>query len=237
MLDSTAAPGHWRTRALRAVLFDLDGTLLDTADDIALALNRTLGEQGWPPVPAATVRQMIGRGSPILIKRAAQLLGQKPDPALHALMVERFFHHYGALEESGDCKAQPYDGAAATLRELHGAGLAIAVVTNKYQRFATQLLQLRGLDGWVDLVVGGDTCERRKPDPMPLLHACAALGVTPEAVVMVGDSTNDVQAARSAGIPVICVPYGYNEGQDPRSLPCDQLIERLTDLPEMLLGR
>lgn len=230
-----AIPASWKGRGLRAVLFDLDGTLLDTAADIALALNRATAEQGWAAVPLEEVRRMIGRGSPILIERAAAYLGRAVDPAQHAVILERFFDHYGALEESGECAARPYTGAAETLSALHDAGLRIAVVTNKQHRFAAALLHHQGLAGWVDCVVGGDSCTRRKPDPEPLLYACSTLGVTGAAALMIGDSTNDVQAARAAGIPVFCVPHGYNEGQDPRTLPCDLLLEGLGELPGLLL--
>ena len=229
------APARWRGRPLAAVLFDLDGTLLDTALDIALALNRTLAEYGSAPVAAGDVRRMIGRGAPMLIQRAAALQRHELDEASCASMVERFFHHYGALEQNDECAARPFAGVAEALQRLHAAGLAIAVVTNKQQRFAESLLRLCGLGQWVHLIVGGDSCERRKPDPQPLLFACAALGVPPTAALMVGDSTNDVQAARAAGIAIVCVPYGYNEGQDPRELPCDALVESLADLPAMLL--
>jgi len=225
----------WRGRPLAVVLFDLDGTLLDTAEDIALALNRATGEYGWPPVPATDVRHMIGRGAPVLIERAARALERDLDQATHAAVLERFFHHYGALEETGECAALAYEGAAEALQALHTAGLRVAVVTNKQQRFAQGLLEHLGLIEWVDAVVGGDSCERRKPDPQPLLHACTELGVPPSSALMVGDSTNDVQAARAAGIPILCVPHGYNEGQDPRTLPCDALVEQLSDLPGMLL--
>jgi phosphoglycolate phosphatase len=231
----TAAPARWQGRSLHAVLFDLDGTLLDTAADIALALNRATAEHGWAPVPLEEVSRMIGRGSPVLIDRAAKFLGIAPDATRHGVILERFFDHYGALEESGECAARPYTGAATALRALHGAGVRIAVVTNKQHRFATALLHHQGLDAWVDCVVGGDTCERRKPDPQPLLFACTALGVGAAAALMVGDSTNDVQAARGAGIPVFCVPHGYNEGQDPRTLPCDLLLGGLDELPGLLL--
>ena len=233
--SGATAPASWHGRPLSAVLFDLDGTLLDTAADIALALNRATAERGWLPVPLDQVRTMIGRGSPVLIDRAAEYLGRQADPALHATILARFFDFYGALEESGECAARPYPGAADALRALHGAGLRIAVVTNKWHRFATSLLHHQGLAAWVDCVVGGDTCERRKPDPQPLIHACTVLGVSAAEVLMVGDSTNDVQAARGAGIPIVCVPHGYNEGQDPRSLPCDLLLEGLGVLPGLLL--
>jgi phosphoglycolate phosphatase len=227
---------QWRERTLEAVLFDLDGTLLDTAADIAEALNRALAERGWPPIAPSEVRRMIGRGSPMLMERAAAFQNRELDEAAKAALLERFFHHYGFLEESGEFKAKPYAGAAECLRALHEAGLRIAVVTNKHERFATGLLTALGLHAWVDCVVGGDSCPRRKPDPEPLLYACKQLGVAAASALMIGDSINDVQAARGAGIAVICVPYGYNEGKDPRSLACDGFVESLADLPGLLAG-
>ncbi|MGO8830318.1 MAG: phosphoglycolate phosphatase [Steroidobacteraceae bacterium] len=226
----------WRGRPLDALLFDLDGTLLDTAGDITVALNRTLAEYGWAPEAQDEVRHMIGRGSPVLIQRTAARQGRALDEATQTAMVERFFHHYGSLQELDEFDAQPYPGVAESLRTLHGAGLRTAVVTNKQQRFASGLLGRLGLSAWVDLVVGGDSCERRKPDPQPLLFACDTLRVPASGALMVGDSINDVQAARGAGIPIVCVPYGYNEGRDPRALPCDALIESLADLAPMLLA-
>lgn len=229
------ARARWRERTLEAVLFDLDGTLLDTAADIALALNRTLAERGWMPIAESEVRRMIGRGSPMLIERAAASQSRALEEVDEASMLERFFHHYGFLEESGEFRARPYAGAAECLRTLREAGLRIAVVTNKHERFATGLLKALDLDVWVDRVVGGDSCKQRKPDPGPLLFACEKLGASPRRALMVGDSINDVTAARAAGIAVICVPYGYNEGQDSRQLPCDAFIESLADLPGVLL--
>ncbi len=230
------ATARWRGRTLGGVLFDLDGTLLDTAADIARALNKTIGERGWPALPVSDVARMIGRGSPILIERAAAALGKPLVAADQAAMVERFFEFYGGLEEANESDATAYPDVSATLRIVHEAGLATAVVTNKQKRFAEALLHRLELAGWIDLVVGGDTCERRKPDPQPLLHACATLGLAPEQTLMVGDSVNDVSAARAAGIPVVCVPYGYNEGQDPASLACDALLGTLADLPPLLWG-
>ena len=229
------APAQFGGRAIGAVLFDLDGTLLDTAGDIALALNRAVAEFHWPPVALADVRQFIGAGGAILVDRAAALQGRALSPAVRSAIIQRFFHHYGALGESGEYTADPYPGTINALRALHAAGVRIAVVTNKLHRFSVNVLQLRGFMDWVDCVVGGDTCERRKPDPQPLLYACERLGVSPKAALMVGDSINDAQAARAAGIAVICVSYGYNEGNDPKSLPCDQLIDSLEILPSMLL--
>ena len=231
------APAHFRGRALGAVLFDLDGTLLDTAGDIGLALNRAIAEFDWPPLPLADVRRFIGAGGAILVDRAASLQGRALSAQLRSTIVQRFFHHYGELGESGEYAADPYPGAADALRDLHAAGLRIAVVTNKQHRFAVNVLRLRGLMNWVDCVVGGDTCERRKPDPQPLLYACQALGVEPRATLMVGDSINDAKAARAAEIAIVCVTYGYSEGSDPHVLPCDLLIDSLGALPGMLLSK
>ena len=216
------------------MLFDLDGTLLDTVADIALALNRTMIEYGRAPLAENDVRRMIGRGSQILIERAASSQGSTIDDATQAAMVERFFHYYGELEKSNEDRALPYSGAAEALQAVHDANLRTAVVTNKQHRFAAALLQRLGLAGWVDVVVGGDTCARRKPDAQPLLFACESLQVRPSESLMVGDSVNDVQAARAAGIPVVCVSYGYNEGRSPDTLECDALVDSLADLPAML---
>jgi phosphoglycolate phosphatase len=217
------------------VLYDLDGTLLDTAADITLALNRAIAEYGWTSVAQGDVLRMIGRGAQILVQRAALAQQRTLDEATCSSVVERFFHHYGALEQSNESAAQPYPGVMATLQRLHEAGLRSAVVTNKQRRFAVELLERLGPSRWLDLIVGGDSCERRKPDPQPLLFACESLRLQPSEVLMVGDSINDVQAARAAGIAVICVTYGYNEGQDPRTLACDAWIDSMAELPPLLL--
>jgi phosphoglycolate phosphatase len=224
----------WRGVRLDAVLFDLDGTLLDTAADISLALNRAIAEHGWAPVDAADARTMIGQGAPMLVKRAAEHQSRSLGDAEHAAIVERFFHHYGALQGTDDSGARPFAGAAEGLRGVREMGLKTAIVTNKQQRFAIALATRLGLAPWVDVYVGGDSCAKRKPDPLPLLFACESLGVAPAHALMVGDSINDLKAARGAGIPIVCVPYGYNEGEDPRALPCDALIESIAELPGLL---
>jgi len=234
---AAAGRAHWRGRPLAAVLFDLDGTLLDTVADIASALNLAMMEFGWAPLALREVRSMVGGGSLVLIQRAAAAQSRVPGAAAQTAMLERFFHHYGALHESGAYTAQPYPGAAQSLQALHDAGLHIAVVTNKQEAFARSLLLGLGLSGCVDAVVGGDTCARRKPDPEPLFFACESLKVPPSHALMVGDSINDVLAAQAAHIPVVCVSYGYNEGQDPRTLPCDALLDTLADLPPLLMAR
>ena len=216
------------------MLYDLDGTLLDTAADIMLALNRMLAEYGWRDMRESEVRRMIGRGGTVLVERTAEAQQRVLGAAELTAMVDRFYHFYGLLEQQQEAVAQPYPGVVDGIRRLRAAGLRSAVVTNKQHRFAVELMQRLQLEPYLDLIVGGDTCERRKPDPQPLLYACAQLGVDPQQTVSVGDSTNDVQAARAAGIPVVCVTWGYNEGQDPRELPADAFIDAFTELPALL---
>jgi phosphoglycolate phosphatase len=227
---------RWRGRAVHALLFDLDGTLLDTVEDIARALNRALTEAHLATLTTGQVRDLIGRGVPTLITRALKRVGVAVDAAAEGSLLERFYFHYGRLHMLDECNASVYPGVADGLGELHRLGLRLAVVTNKQKHFAVDLLSRLGLSDWIDVVVGGDSCERRKPDPQPLQFACAALQVEPSEALMVGDSVNDVLAARAARLPVLCVPYGYNEGSDPRALACDAFIETLAELPALLLG-
>ena len=228
-LFSASAPVH-------AVLFDLDGTLLDTVADIAVAINRALAEQQSPPLALHHVRNLIGRGAPILVQRVVARLPSRPWPVDPVLLLQRFYFHYDRLHELHEHEARVYPGVAEGFAQLHAQGLRLGVVTNKPRHTATALLVQLGLSPWVDVVVGGDTAEQRKPHPQPLLHACEALQVPPAQALMVGDSAIDVAAARAAGMRVVCVPYGYNEGADPRTLACDAFIDTLAELPALLLG-
>jgi len=226
---------RWRGEELKAVLFDLDGTLMDTADDITVILNRALAEQHLGSLTPLEVRELIGRGIPTLIARALERLGGLTDTAGHAVLLERFDFHHDRLHRLEECTACLYPDVAEVLDRLHGLGLKLAVVTNKKRDFAVDLLARSGLSAWIHVVVGGDSCARGKPDPQPLHFACDALQVHYTHALMVGDSLTDVLAARAAGMPVVCVPYGYNEGRDPHTLPCDAFIDTLADLPRLLL--
>ncbi|MFI4865990.1 MAG: phosphoglycolate phosphatase [Steroidobacterales bacterium] len=219
---------------LRAVLFDLDGTLLDTVDAIAAALNLALAESLLAPLGVAQVRDMIGRGAPLLIERALAKLGAPMGEAAQAVLLQRFLQHYECIEAGAGHSARVYPGVRDCLQQLHRQGLRLAVVTNKHKRLACGLLKRLALSEWIEVLIGGDSCARRKPDPQPLQLACEALQVEPAEALMVGDSLNDVLAARAAGVSVVCVPYGYNEGHDPRALACDALVETLAELPALL---
>jgi phosphoglycolate phosphatase len=224
----------WRGMPLRGVLLDLDGTLLDTVEDIAKALNRALADMHFASLTTAQVRDMIGGGAPTLINRAVVRLGTEICVADHTMLLERFEFHYGQLHRLKQSRARVYPGVAQGLRELHELGLSLAVVTNKAKPWAVELLFEADLGKWIDYVVGGECCPHRKPSPDPLLFACSALEIDPCEALMVGDSRNDVVAARAAEIAVVCVPYGYNEGRHPRELACDAFIESLAHLPRIL---
>jgi len=202
--------------------------------DITQALNGALREQGLGSLTVAEVRILIGRGVQVLIERALARLGGRAARADAARVLAGFHAQYARLEERGELTARLYPGVASGLSALHAAGLKIAVVTNKGGDAARGLLAARQLAPWIEAVVGGDGGLARKPHPAPLLAACAQLGVEPAHALMVGDSLVDVEAARAAGLAVVCVPYGYNEGRDPRALPCDAIIESVAELPALL---
>jgi phosphoglycolate phosphatase len=224
----------FRGLPIRGVLFDLDGTLLDTAGDIALALRRALADHGLPAPDDGLVRNMIGKGAPTLVRRAFEAQGVGANEAAQARVLDGFFDHYGRLQTEDAYQAQAYPGVLEGITALHRAGLRLGVVTNKQHRFAQPLLAMRGIAPMLGVIVGGDTCERRKPDPQPLTHAAAQLGLPPAAMVMVGDSVNDVNAGLAAGMGVVCVPYGYNEGRDARELPAHAFVATIAELPALL---
>jgi phosphoglycolate phosphatase len=223
--------------ARQAILFDLDGTLVDTAADITAAVNRLMAELGSPGLPESVVRTMIGGGALLLVERAFARQGVPLGERERLELMRRYLIHYADLLESGTSTALPYPGAQRALSQLADAGLPLAVVTNKEQRLAARVLEETGLSRYVDLLVGGDGCWRRKPDPAMLLHACAAFGVEPAAAVEVGDSVNDVLAARAAGMPVILVSYGYHGADDARRLGSDACVDSLTEVPGRIAVR
>ncbi len=208
-----------------AAIIDLDGTLVDTLGDFEVALNLTLGELSLPPVTRAFIGHTVGKGSAHLIRSALVLAGG--DAALYDLAWAHYQRHYRAVNGK---HSTVYAGAEAGLERLRGAGLALACVTNKPREFAVALLERKGLARFFDQVYGGDSFERSKPDPLPLLRAAAALGCSPACTLMVGDSINDALAARAAGCPLVLVRYGYNHGQAIESAGADALVDRLDEI-------
>ncbi len=217
-----------------AVLFDLDGTLLDTVPDLAAAANRMLAELGCPPVQDAVISTFVGRGISKLVERTLSGdVNGKVDAEKLAVGLKIFERCYA--EESGN-RSACYPGVEAGLRHLASARMPMAIVTNKAARFTGELLAKTHLANYFSAVVSGDTLPLRKPDPAPVLHACELLGVAAEHVLFVGDSRHDVGAARSAGCAIWCVPYGYNEGAPVASLNCDRIVPRIDVAAEWILN-
>ena len=218
--------------AIRLILFDLDGTLVDSVGDLACAGNAMLRELGLPERSREEVLHWVGNGVERLVKRL--LTGDmqaEPDVALLRKGLDRYNFHYG---ESLGRHSDVFPGVRAALKRLAGGGFRIGCVTNKPEGFSWRLLELVDLDEYFELVVGGDTTPRQKPDPMPLLFAAERFELDAAECMMVGDSRTDVAAARAAGFVAAAVPYGYNHGLDIESSNPDLVIENLRDLADLL---
>jgi phosphoglycolate phosphatase len=231
-------------RHLQAAIVDLDGTLVDTLGDFEVALNRALADVDLPPVTRTLVEHSVGKGSEHLIRTvlAHQLdalvaLGQgrvcqgRSVDNLYQPAWMRYQHHY--LTINGQF-ATVYPGVVEGLQLLLNQGLKLACLTNKPLSFAKPLLQAKGLDHFFSQVFGGDSFERKKPDPLPLIKTCEVLGTLPTQTLMVGDSSNDAQAARAAACPVALVRYGYNHGQPIDAVDADVHVDSLTELAALL---
>ncbi|MEQ8492996.1 MAG: phosphoglycolate phosphatase, partial [Gammaproteobacteria bacterium] len=211
----------------RLALFDLDGTLVDSAPDLAAAIDGALRAHGRPAVGVARVRELVGPGAQRLVHRA--LTGAR-DGVAPAELFEPVYASFLERYTQGLCvETRVFPGVETALRELAAAGWTLAVVTNKPARFTAPLLEATGLARHFAATVSGDTLAHKKPDPAPLLHAAAACGIAITASVMVGDSASDITAARRAGMPAVCVDYGYAGGDDLES--ADAIVSDLRELP------
>lgn len=216
--------------AIRAVLIDLDGTMVDSAPDIIEAANRMLLALGGPPMSAALVTSFIGNGVPTLVRRLLAASPTLADAAVgHAQSM--FYRHY---QDTNGRFSRLFPGVLAGLIALQQAGYRIACVTNKPMAYTEALLETFGLDRYLQAVVAGDSFAQMKPDPAPLLHACKLLGVPPRDAVMVGDSHVDVEAARAAGMTSYILRYGYPGAGGVAGLKADVLIDSLAELHGLL---
>ena len=225
MTQATARQAVKFPLAVKMVMIDLDGTLIHTAPDLAACANRMLADLGRAPAPVETVMTWIGNGVPRLVKRAltGQMLAE-PEEALFEKALAIFQKHY--LAHVSDL-SRPFPGVVAGLDRLKARGFHLACITNKAEAFTLPLLKNLDLYKYFELVLSGDSLPKQKPDPLPLLHACKHFGITPDHGMLIGDSSNDVEAARAAGMPVLCVPYGYNHGHDIRESHPDAVVESL----------
>lgn len=218
--------------SLAALLFDLDGTMVDTAPDLTAAANHMLRSLGRGTFDEATVASWIGDGVPRLIKRA--LTGERfgePDPALFVEAQTLYNNYYEAHVAD---RSLLYPHVRETLGILQGEGFRLACVTNKAARFTQPLLQALGLDLFFEVVLSGDSLPRAKPDPLPLTSACQQLKVGLAGVALVGDSGNDMRAATAAAIPAIAVSYGYNHGVDLKELGATVITADFGTIPELV---
>jgi len=226
----------------KAVLFDLDGTLLDTAPDLAAAANAMLAERGFAPLAPETVRNFIGQGvGPLVWRCLNTAAATAPEDGPFDEALECFGAHYARLNGGA---ARPFPGVVEGLERMRQAELRLACVTNKAMRFTQPLLEKTDLARFFDAIVTSDDVTHRKPHPEPFLLACGRLGAAPSATIVIGDSANDAQGARAAGCRVLLVPYGYREGRELREIECDGVVaslvhaaESLTQSPPMAANR
>jgi len=213
-------------------MIDLDGTLLDTAKDLAEAANMMLRELGRSELPLEIIQSYIGKGIQRLVKRTLSgSLDGEPDPELFNRAMPVYERDYATTLCNN---TRPYPDVVEGLAALQKSGFALACITNKAEVFTLPLLRATGLLGYFEIVLSGDSLPRKKPDPMPLLHACKHFGIQTHEMLLIGDSLNDAQAARAAGCHVFCVPYGYNEGRDVRELDCDAIVPSLYQATKLI---
>ena len=218
---------------IRAVFFDLDGTLLDTAPDMGGALNTLLEEEGRPPLPPERIRPVVSHGATALVRLAFGLGPEDGEPFERLRRRFLALYHRRLVRET-----RPFPGMEAALRALEGAGVYWGVVTHKPARFTEPLLETLGLAQRAACIVSGDTAPARKPDPRPLLHACGVTGVLPEECVYVGDARRDVEAAHAAGMPALVALFGYLDGaDDPAAWGAEALVESPAALVDWVRAR
>ncbi|MEQ1813198.1 MAG: phosphoglycolate phosphatase [Candidatus Nitrotoga sp.] len=214
-----------------ALLIDLDGTLLHTAPELAESANRMLRDLGRPAASQDLLMSYIGNGIVWLVKRAlTRDMHAEPDMALFEKALPVFEKHYTELL----LQSKPFDGVIDGLNAMQVAGFRLGCITNKVARYTEPLLKGAGLAKYFEIILAGDTLPEKKPHPMPLLHAAKFFGVPVEKLLLIGDSSSDTAAARAAGCPVVCVPYGYNHGEPIETLDLDAVIPTLRDVMKLI---
>ncbi len=215
----------------KLVLFDLDGTMVDSVPDLSFSLDRTLETLGIKPRGIESARRWVGNGVERLVKRGlTDDLNKEPDPELFQKAIVLFRRIYS---ENTSQRSTVYPGVFRGLKYLERQGVHRACVTNKAEQFTRPLLEALGLAPYMELTICGDTLPKSKPDPMPLLHASAFFSADTAECIMVGDSVHDVQAAKAAGYKSVAVPYGYNHGNDISLAGPHAIIDSIGDLQSL----
>ena len=216
----------------KLIMIDVDGTLVDSVPDLAWCVEETLKEIGLPERGEPRIRQWVGNGVVRLMERAiANDLNAPHDEALFAQGMPIFEKLYAVNNAK---RSTLYPGVKEGLEFLKSTGMKIGCITNKDERFTHPILRDLGIFDEFEIIISGDTLEKKKPDPLPLLHGAKELGVKPEESMMLGDSQSDVKAARAAGFDIICMSYGYNHGEDIRNYDPDAVIDSMTELRDLI---
>lgn len=214
------------------ILIDVDGTLVDSVPDLTFCVDEMMKTLELPERGEAAVRTWVGNGVERLVERALiDDLDGMPDDELKAKAMPIFMDLYTKNTSGRSCL---YDGVLEGLDAMKDAGFRLGCVTNKAEQFTRPLLTDMGIIDRFEIVVSGDTLAKKKPDPMPLLHAAEQLGVSADNSMMIGDSRSDVKAARAAGFDIVCMTYGYNHGEDIRDYEPDAVIDSLTEFMGLL---
>jgi phosphoglycolate phosphatase len=214
------------------ILIDVDGTLVDSVPDLAYCVDEMMKVLGLPVHGEAKVRNWVGNGVEILVRRS--LVGQlegEPDKALFDKAYPVFLDLY---EKNTSARSTLYPGVREGLDYLKSCGYALGCVTNKAERFTIPLLKDLGVHDDFKIIICGDTLAKKKPDPLPLLHAAEFFNASPAQALMIGDSISDVKAARAAGFQIVCMSYGYNHGLDIRDFHPDAVIDSMTQLAQLI---
>ena len=217
---------------INALLFDLDGTLVDSVPDLALSINYALAKIGLPARQEHAVRHWVGNGLDRLIHRAiTQSMDGEADHDLYRQAGEHFQHRYSIHFAD---QSQLYPGVARALQQLHSLGYHLACVSNKPAQFIPPILDHFGISQWFDSTIGGDSTPEKKPHPLPLLTAIKELGASAQRSLMVGDSLSDFNAGTRAGVPVVMVSWGYSQGEDLHRLSAAAVIDQIEELLPLL---
>lgn len=222
-----------KLQAIRAVIIDLDGTMIDTAPDFLITINRMRADVGLAELDLTTIKNFVGKGSENLVRRVLSLdWDERKVEQEFATAFARYHHHYNQI--NGQFSSL-YPNVVKGLHALRAQGLRLACVTNKPISLALPLLEQKNLKDFFEIIYGGECLPRKKPDPLPLLQVCRDFQLAPAQVLAIGDSSNDAQAAHAAGCPVLLVPYGYNHGEAVQSSETDGIVETLLDAADLII--